>query len=333
MEDEDFEPLKPNYYYYKGKKLLNNKFEISKYTNINLCVYNINNEVINPFQRFLFTNKIEENIDFPKFTTFKNFNSEELINYSKFFLFNLLNLSNFEKFNDLIIFDGCFHFNNNIYLFFDITNCNVILNDIYKNNVLLLLIDEIVNQKNFCNIKINENISNLFIKNEDLCFLIDENNNHYEIPIVSFLSNPKKNVNFTYIFGESPKDKLFGYYFYFTDFNNCFKNDDECIIRFALFMGKTKYIENLTNDDIDNSETKNTKLKDDNLNKSNNYLTIKITDYDGNWTKIYDSVYLGNIELENETKMLNTPLFVIKKYEQQKSLSYHYKSKNINEIM
>ena len=66
------------------------------------------------------------------------------------------------------------------------------------------------------------------------------------------------------------------------------------------------------------------------LNNNNLYenLTLRITDYDGNWAKNYDSVYIGDIELDNGEKMKNTPIYVVKKYEQQISLSYHFINTN-----
>ena len=57
-------------------------------------------------------------------------------------------------------------------------------------------------------------------------------------------------------------------------------------------------------------------------------MTLRITDYDGNWAKNYDSVYIGDIELDNGEKMKNTPIYVVKKYEQQISLSYHFINTN-----
>ena len=43
---------------------------------------------------------------------------------------------------------------------------------------------------------------------------------------------------------------------------------------------------------------------------------------------MYDSVYLGQIKLDNEEYLKNTPIFVLKDYEQQIPLSYHYIDKN-----
>ena len=145
---------------------------------------------------------------------------------------------------------------------------------------------------------------------------------------MGYVSKEKSKTNFTYVFGESARDKnsLLGSYFYFTDFDNALKNTGESIIRFALFLGNTKYIQNLKNDTIDSSEIKSQRLQDNNLDKNTEYLTIRISDHDGKWSHSYDSAYVGYIILDNETELKNTPIFVLKTYEQQIPLSYHYKN-------
>jgi len=336
MDNENYEPIIQNNYYYKGKNILKKNINLysSKYSNVNICAYNINNDSIFPFQRFLLENSIDEKLKFPNFKNIKTFNFEELVSYAKVFLFGLLKINDYDKFDEIILLDGYLDNDNDndLYIFFDITLLNIKLDDTYKNNNLfLILLDEILNQKHFCNIKINENVTDLFVINTELNFLIDENNNNYEIPVVGFVSKPKNLTNFTYVFGESFKDKnnLFGPYFYFTNFTNSFRHYGESIIRFALFLGTTKYIENYKNDPNDNSEIKDDKLHDDYINKNTEYLTVKISDYDSKWTELYDSVYVGSIELDDETKLKNTPIIVTKKYEQQLSLSYHYKNINL----
>ena len=50
---------------------------------------------------------------------------------------------------------------------------------------------------------------------------------------------------------------------------------------------------------------------------------MRITDYDGKWADNYDSVYLGNLELDDGT-FLNRQSIVVREYQQQIPLSYHY---------
>jgi hypothetical protein len=51
--------------------------------------------------------------------------------------------------------------------------------------------------------------------------------------------------------------------------------------------------------------------------------TIRITDYDSIWETNYDSIYLGKIASD----IKNAPLYVVKDYKQQTSLSYHFLDK------
>jgi len=348
MDNEDNEvnrQVKTKYYNYKAKEDLSLYFneDITTFNNVYISAYNVNANSLEPFLNFFLTkSKINNTLNFPKVPIFKHFESIELINYSKIFLLGLFKLTDFEKFNDSLIFNGFYKFENNLYLFFDITKCTIQKNNVYSNSTnWFLLIDEIVNHKNICNFKIEENITNLFLSNDKFCFLVDSNDNSYETPVVSFIGTSKEKVNFKYVFGESSQNKngILGPYFYFTNFNNAFtcqyqnfkentlNNSNDCIIRFALFTGKVKYIENNLNDPNDESEIKKQRLEDETNDQNMERLTIRITDHDGLWSRDYDSVYVGQTELDNGINLKNTPIIVIKEYEQQCPLSYHYINK------
>jgi hypothetical protein len=340
--------IESKYYNYKAKEDLNLYFDedITAFNNVYISAYNVNVSSLEPFLNFfLIKPKTCNKLQFPEVHIFKHFESIELINYSKIFLFGLLKLNEFEKFIDTLIFNGFYKFENNLYLFFDITKCSIQLNNIYSNSTTwFALIDEIVNYKKLCNLKIEENVSDLFISNDKLCFLTDIDDNSYEIPVVSFIGTSNEKVKFKYVFGESSQNNnaILGPYFYFTNFNNAFtcKTADfkenkenkenkfnECIIRFALFTGKVKYIENNLNDTNDDSEIKKQRLEDEKNDQNIERLTMRITDHNGLWSREYDSVYLGQTELDNGILMKNTPIIVVKKYEQQCPLSYHYINK------
>jgi hypothetical protein len=249
--DEEYTPKKPNYYNYKAKDecLLYFSDNISSFNKVHIFAYKVNNDATAPFLNILLHKPKGENIiTLPQVPIFKCFEHTELINYTKLCLFGLCLLDNFEKFLEEIIFNGFYIFDNNLYLFFDITSCKIRINDIYNNSQLWFgLIDEIVNHKNICNIKIDENVTNLFTLNDKLCFLNDENDETYEIPVVGFVATYRNNISFKSLFGESAQNKnaILGPYFYFTNFSNAFTSKEyDCIVRFALFMGKVKYIEN-----------------------------------------------------------------------------------------
>ena len=105
MDNENYEPILQNSYYYKGKNILkkNINLDSSKYNNVHICAYNINNDSIFPFQRFLLENSIDEKLKFPNFKNIKIFSLEELINYAKVFLFGLLKINDYDKFDEIIL--------------------------------------------------------------------------------------------------------------------------------------------------------------------------------------------------------------------------------------
>lgn len=344
MDLEAYNPEPQKYYRYKAKDLLSQNPEESflNYRDIQMCAYTINTDALYPFQQFLLISDENTNtLSFPQLSTFKSldFDVGDFISYSKVMLFGLLELNNFEDFANDAVFDGFYESDNNLYLFFDITKINLQIYDIYSNSVLrLALIDEILNHKKICNIEILCEVTRLFERDNELCFLLDADDYIYEIPIVCFVGKEGQRLSFTYTFGESPRDcsALFGPHYYFTDFTcaarrlkkynaNYNKNG---LVRFALFQGNTKYIENLPNDPVDDSETKKLRLEDETLDKNREYLTIRISDHDGNWSKNFNSVYLGDLELENGAHLEEAPLFVVKDYNQQLPLSFHY----INEV-
>jgi hypothetical protein len=143
-------------------------------------------------------------------------------------------------------------------------------------------------------------------------------------------------LQFTSTFGINTKDKnaILGPYFYFTDFNNATHNIldiiDECeiingntksienygVIRFAIFLGNIKVINDYNkqcyNKEKTTDTTDTTYYTDD---------TDIIVNYE-NWTKNYNSCYLGKIELDSGVILQNTPLYVVKEYCQQIPLNY-----------
>ena len=338
MENEEYNQVEPKYYNYKAKDLLSLELQEKSisYNNIYACCYNVINTGKFPFMRFLLTNSIfNKTLNFPCITIFKNFDTDELINFSKVSIFSLLMSDSFDNFNKNVEFNGFYDFNKNLYLFFDITSCDIKINDIYSNNNLWFsLIDEMINCGHVCGIVVADIVSDFLRLNNSFLFLLDENDDSYEIPVVGYIAKPENKLNFTYIFGESKSDKnsILGSHYYFTDFVTSFKdnerdndNNKSGVVRFALFVGMSKYIENRQCDPIDESEIKNQRLEDVNLDQNSERLTMRISDHDGNWADIYDSVYLNNVELDTG-KILDKSIIVLKEYEQQIPISYHYMS-------
>lgn len=334
MENEYYHPVEPSYFKYKAENelLLIPSYDIKDYKHIYICSYTINNEIKYPFLRFLLVNSfVDEKMTFPEVPVYSNIDPIELLNYIKVQLFGIVLFNNnYETFSQETKFKGYFEFNNNLYVFFDITNLSSQINDIYiTNRAGLILLDEILNQKHMCDIPINRDVSYFFIVNDNFCFLIDKNDNSYEIPIVSYVGKPESKLSFTFIFGESKnnKDGILGPFYYFTDFSTARNeaisssyNNNCGVVRFATFTGDTKYFENHQND-IDNSLIKLQRLQSENANIEQ--LTMRLSDHDGNWAENYDSAYLGCIELDNGM-MLDKPLLALREYNQQIPLSWHF---------
>ena len=338
------------YYNYPIKKVLIKDIldidNLNTYHHVKLCIYTINTSCKYPFLRFVLCNNGFNNLTLPNLPISNSIEKHNLERYSKVFLSTILQIYDFEEFNRKIIFDGFYECDSELYLFYDITTLfdDLNIDETYlSNTVRFALTDEIVNHKHICNIPIKDETSDFFINNSSINYLYNENNEPYEIPVVGYVGKqtPEK-INFVFTFGEIAKNKsaILGPYFYFTDFYNAINQGNSSqdnehgrsnkggIIRFALFVGKTKYIENMPNDPNDMSDIKKDRLNDKNLNNKYEILTLRISDHDGLWSKIYDSVYLGNIELDDGSYLEEPQTLVIKDYKQQMPLSYHFIDKN-----
>lgn len=351
----DYISKKKNYYNYKSVMNLDDIENVNEvyYKKIYLCPYTVNNDGLYPFINYLLykenntiINYLTNNSDNEKINFLEIDNSiflmdtEQLLAFSKLSLINLCNESFSEKcgnFQDMIKCNGIKHFENDIYMFFDLTDCNIKMYDVYKKNKLwMCLIDEILNVQQVCNINIDKKVTDFFIKNIEFAFLHDLQDNKYITPSVAYVSK-NNNLNFTYVFGvsKSKNDAILGPYYYFTDFYNSidevqlYENNDETlgIVRFAIFTDNLLVKQNFITDSTDKSKIKQEKLNDAKIDKQYEMMTMRISDYDGTWSDNYDSVYLAKLELDNGQYLKNTPIVVLKNYEQQISLSYHFINK------
>lgn len=279
------------------------------YENIYLCAFQINTTCNIPFLQYLLVNN---NLGLDLFhLPYLRQSEEEIVLGLKQYLSNVCMSSQVD-----IPFAGFYEHNHQLYVFFDISHIEV------PQMHTLALIDEIVNTNKVCNAPIHPNVTDFFVQNSCMLYLYDKQNNAYETPVVAFVGkSTRSKLEFTHMFGESPKDRtaMLGPYFYFTSYQHA--RLEGGVVRFALFVGKTKIIENMPNDPPDDSLTKQMRLKDSTLDQAKETLLMRVTDYDGKWAKEYDSVYLGNIELDDGTYMKHAPLLVVKDYHQQCPLS------------
>jgi hypothetical protein len=355
--DDIYIPIEQNHYNYEAMYFLEKNIDYfltdNKITKVNVLGFKINNESKYPFLEYLlYKNPSTQTLSIPWMSlTTKDITSEIIVEQSQMLLRSMLNCKNDDDNLNNVECKG-FYIKNEVYIFYDLSKCELHPNYVYKTSKMwFCLIDEIVNTTHICNFKIDKSVSNFFAQNDMFCFLKNKNNVNYEVPVIGYIGRHTSMLNFTYVFGVSKSDSsaILGPYFYFTDYlhainqggwskdgkseirhdklmtdNSKGRYKSGGIIRFALFMDKTKVIQNQLLDEIDESEIKKERLLDGLLDGQYERLTMRISDHDGNWSKNYDSVFIGNIELDNGDKVKNAPLIVLKEYDQQIPLSYHY---------
>jgi hypothetical protein len=321
--DSEYELEKNEYntdifnYNYDINSLLNEDIsKIKGNNNVFICIYSINDKSMYPFLNYFFVKNHFSNI--LEFPCIPILNESLFIQQLNIFLNYILNKK------DVYLINGYKEFNNDTYLFVNVSMDNLIVDDKYS---YLVLMDEITNSKQINDLKIDNKISDFFLGNSDFIYLKDMEEKPYEIPIVAYQGIEERLLLFTYIFGlsKSNVNEIMGPYFYFTNYQNVINKFNNIknkygIIRYALFLGSMKIPMNFIDDEIDRSVIKNELINISDNTKA--LLTMRISDHDGNWCKLYDSVYLGRTILDDETILSETPLWVIKNYEQQYSLSY-----------
>ena len=301
---------------------------------IHICAYHVNSIHMLPFlEYFLFKSNKEEEEQF----AFPSFEYDSTMNVmtKSVTLMQVLCLTYYK--NAEYNYKGFMNDDNNIYLFFDCSNLKLDSYNMGRNNDLwLVAMDEIINQKQVCNFKINNKVVDFFKTNSNFLFLTDFAENVIEMPTIVYSGCSKEKLNFIATFGvpREEDDALMGKYYYFTDYQNAikiyriFNNNEDFggLIRSAIFLGKTKVPLNHQHDEIDESRV----TKDMLLNNYENdagykkiKMMLRISDRDGNWTKKYDSVFLGKLELDDGTIFNYYPLWIIKDWEQQIVLSSH----------
>jgi len=317
-DNEIYEPVEPNYYEYKAinnlDKNIDNLLKYNKITSIEICAFEVNNDAKNPFLKFfLHKNEYNNVLNFLSLNFNDFFLDTNLVEMNtKIHLYSYLNLNNFNDFSESINYKGCYIENKTLYVFYDLTSCKLQINDIYSDSkIWVCLIDEIVNENKVCNFNVDKYVTDFFINNLEFCFLYDKNNEMYSLPIAGYVGQEERLLNFTYTFGvsKSNDNNIFGSHYYFTNYDNAINklnilrneikeslNKKVGIVRFALFLNYVKFVDNYSNDIL--------------------------------WSNKYDSIFLvNNKEFNNEEASNDVPLIVLKNYEQQNPLSYHYINK------
>jgi hypothetical protein len=232
-----------------------------------------------------------------------------------------------------------------------------------ENDLYLTLMDEIVNHRSICNFKIDEEVVDFFMNHPNFVYLVDADEYYIETPLVAYVGCNYNQLEFSSIFGisTSKPESLMGPYYYFTDYQNAIKaggwvnkeiqnrhngstqntskktsqkmvDYDEHgrfikggLIRFAIFPGNTKVTTNCLENSTDKSQITQNMLELDSstMEYKNARNAIRFSDRDALWTQKYDSVYVGPMALDNGDTYQETPMWVLKDYEQQIPLTIH----------
>jgi hypothetical protein len=348
---------------------LDNMISFANNANIEKIIivpFKINFNCTNPFNTILLINNFTDILTFPSIDiscyNIETNISTQILSLCNCYLYSIL-LSNgnlgstnndFDSIMNLVEFKGFYVYENNIHAFIDLTKLEINTDLVNKKTMnWFVLIDEIINKQTVCNIPISEDVVDFFMNNSDFIYFKNFKEELIEVPSVLYTGTHEKSLHFNFTFGNTVTDNngIVSSGFYFTNFNNAFRqggwsldykpefkygekitNDDSGkyskggIIRYAVFLGKQLIKQNLPNDTIDESEIKRAKLNNALNNDDYHYekMTLRISDHDGLWKQKYDSVYLGKIELDNGKYLKNVTTYVIKDYHNHFPLSYHY---------
>jgi hypothetical protein len=304
--------------------LTKNMGDVTDIDNLVICPYSVNTEGVAPFLQF------------------------GLINDGLSLNFINVHCSQLTELEKLTSFRGHLVQNRTLYFFFEYREDNAGLFLLLFPVQSFVLVDEIMNHRMVCQTPISIDVLDFFKTNNQFLYLASERDYVYETPVVGYHGTYGNNLKFVSMFGvcTSKNEEIMGPYYYFTDYINAFrqgiiprkehlKNEkyeqyltadnkykDGCVVRFAIFLGKSHVPLNRPSDPIDESQMKKQLLNAVETSKQAK-LTMRISDHDGKWTECYDSVYVGKLDLDDGSVLMNAPLWVLKDFNQQVFLDFY----------
>ena len=275
--------------------------------NVTICGYKMITTTAIPFTKYLMIYNMEKTrYEFP--VAYYDFSIKNILVYIAHYLYRIIYenmpsdingakiIDSIDIFKQNIRINGCKLYDERIYLFVDLSYVKMRTEFNYSNRFILewgLFID-FVNTKKIYDKKINVEDCDFVSNNIDLFLLRDQNQILYETPHSGYIGTEKEKVNYIFNFGpiKSWCEREFGACYYFTNYKNVEFN--EAFVRFALFYGNCKVIQNFPNDKIDDSLIKKNKMmlynNSDLQNDRNHYemtkSTMRITDHDGLWQSL-----------------------------------------------
>ena len=364
----NLEVTSENYYTYSALQTLDpseptfDSLKIESTPRIHICAFHVNLDGKYPFLQFFMQKKPKtdetapDQFTIPKFKYKKNINSLVRAQTVLDIITQCYFANGFYKYVGHLRDDS-----NDCYLFFDCSEYDIRIHDLYRrNDVWLLTMSEIINSQMVCgNFPLDPLVTNFFTTHPEFIYLQNKANENYELPIIAYVGCNSFQLNFIStckVFVSEPTD-LFGPYYYFYGYQHAVAMAKQCylekrgcnnakpitimnwlsqpnelkggLVRVALFPGATKFITTTETDYNDNSQT-----TQDMLNEYPTCATmahrqlvnyIQVSDRGGNWTSDYDTIFLGDLDyLDKDACMFTGPMYVVRDYEQQLPLSCHY---------
>ena len=237
------------------------------------------------------------------------------------------------------------------FLFFHINDADSsVINISATDKSYFLLIHDIVNTKKYYNFEVDGKVVDFFVKNDKFIFLVDEKDTIIEVPISGYRGDYYKKIGLLAGLGMSrsgPYSSL-GPFFYFGNFDRSLRYAALTIngkpleimgknitientpvftkggvVKYALFMGNSKVLLNLPDDEEDDSYMSVSLAADRKFIKD----TMKLRDTAGKWTKLYNSVVQPELKIFDRDLGIDRvldPQFIVKTFEQQIPIDYAY---------
>lgn len=257
-------------------------FDFDTEKRINICIYQINNLSKYPFLQYILYKKDDNKLYFPYTNSFSSqFTYEQVAIY----ILNCYNNNIIRNIDDSDISDdengeldttvliklqlynndniaeyyaGYLEYNNEYYIFYDISRNLIETHYLLQNGDLYLtLIDEIVNSNMVYNLQISKNVSDFFIFNTEFIYLRNNNDEIIDTPTIGYVKIPANKYNYVLNFGIPNtlfdnsyicKDKDENIKDYFESINAFyFENIDlkqqlTGYARFVIFLEKSEFI-------------------------------------------------------------------------------------------
>lgn len=248
-------------------------------------------------------------------------------------------------------YEGLYSYEGVQFMFFKINSeYHEVVNISADDKEYLLLVDDIVNSQTYYKFEVEQEVTDFFIKNDKFIFLIDEKKMLIEIPIAGYIGDYYKKIGLIAGLGMTragPYSSL-GPFFYFGNFDRSLRyaaitiNGEPLeimgkritientpvftkggVVKYAVFMGNSKVLLNLPDDEKDDSYESTSLASERKFIKD----TLKLRDTNGKWTKMYDSVIQPELKIFDRDlgfERLLDPQFIVKSFDRQIPLDYAY---------